>query len=78
MAELTHLNEASVVYNLETRYKNDRIYVRTVSSPRPRLIREVLVAQTYSGPFLVAVNPYRNLDGYYSTAAIDRQSLAPL
>lgn len=28
MAELTHLNEASVVHNLHTRYKSDLIYVR--------------------------------------------------
>ena len=27
MAELTHLNEASVVHNLHTRYKSDLIYV---------------------------------------------------
>lgn len=28
MAELTHLNEASVVHNLHTRYQSDLIYVR--------------------------------------------------
>lgn len=28
MAELTHLNEASVVHNLQTRYQSDLIYVR--------------------------------------------------
>ncbi len=28
MAELTHLNEASVVHNLHTRYQADLIYVR--------------------------------------------------
>ena len=27
MAELTHLNEASVVHNLQTRYQSDLIYV---------------------------------------------------
>ena len=27
MAELTHLNEASVVHNLQTRYQADLIYV---------------------------------------------------
>jgi myosin heavy chain 9/10/11/14 len=27
MAELTHLNEASVVHNLHTRYQSDLIYV---------------------------------------------------
>ena len=39
MAELTHLNEASVVHNLRSRYHDDLIY-------------------TYSGLFLVTVNPY--------------------
>ncbi|KAK9455890.1 P-loop containing nucleoside triphosphate hydrolase protein [Dipodascopsis uninucleata] len=45
MAELTHLNEPSVINNLYTRYMADLIY-------------------TYSGLFLVAVNPYCNLDIY--------------
>ncbi|KJF60622.1 myosin type II heavy chain [Coccidioides immitis RS] len=45
MAELTHLNEASVVHNLQTRYQSDLIY-------------------TYSGLFLVTVNPYCPLPIY--------------
>ncbi|KAI9844057.1 MAG: hypothetical protein M1838_002329 [Thelocarpon superellum] len=45
MAELTHLNEASVVHNLRARYQSDLIY-------------------TYSGLFLVAVNPYSPLPIY--------------
>lgn len=45
MAELTHLNEPSVLYNLEKRYMNDLIY-------------------TYSGLFLVAINPYCNIPLY--------------
>ena len=45
MAELTHLNEPSVVYNLLMRYQADLIY-------------------TYSGLFLVAVNPYCPLPIY--------------
>ncbi|OJJ72550.1 hypothetical protein ASPBRDRAFT_545788 [Aspergillus brasiliensis CBS 101740] len=45
MAELTHLNEASVVHNLHTRYQADLIY-------------------TYSGLFLVTVNPYCPLPIY--------------
>lgn len=32
MAELTHLNEASVVHNLHTRYQADLIYVRIYAS----------------------------------------------
>ncbi|KAL9089018.1 MAG: hypothetical protein Q9159_002736 [Coniocarpon cinnabarinum] len=45
MAELTFLNEASVVHNLHTRYQADLIY-------------------TYSGLFLVTVNPYCPLPIY--------------
>lgn len=30
IANLTHLNEPSVVHNLRTRYQKDQIYVRTV------------------------------------------------
>ncbi|KAK4049374.1 class II myosin [Microbotryomycetes sp. JL201] len=45
IAELTFLNEASVVHNLKTRYEEATIY-------------------TYSGLFLVAVNPYRPLPLY--------------
>lgn len=45
MAELTHLNEPSVIYNLYLRYSDDLIY-------------------TYSGLFLVAINPYKRLPIY--------------
>lgn len=45
MAELTHLNEASVVHNLHMRYQADLIY-------------------TYSGLFLVTINPYCPLQIY--------------
>ncbi|KZM22403.1 ATP binding [Ascochyta rabiei] len=45
MAELTHLNEPSVIHNLHMRYQADLIY-------------------TYSGLFLVTVNPYCPLPIY--------------
>ncbi|TFL04001.1 P-loop containing nucleoside triphosphate hydrolase protein [Pterulicium gracile] len=45
IADLTFLNEASVVHNLRIRYLSGNIY-------------------TYSGLFLVAVNPYQNLKIY--------------
>lgn len=45
MSELTHLNEPSLLHNLELRYKESMIY-------------------TYSGLFLVAINPYKDLQLY--------------
>lgn len=45
LSELTHLNEASVLFNLQNRYQDDLIY-------------------TYSGLFLVAINPYSNIKIY--------------
>ncbi|KAG6335417.1 hypothetical protein ID866_3664 [Astraeus odoratus] len=45
IADLTYLNEASVVHNLRLRYGSGVIY-------------------TYSGLFLVAINPYQNLPLY--------------
>ncbi|CAG8439676.1 12082_t:CDS:10 [Ambispora leptoticha] len=45
MADLTHLNEASVIHNLRQRYHSNLIY-------------------TYSGLFLVAINPYQKLPIY--------------
>ncbi|KAI1943523.1 class II myosin [Ophidiomyces ophidiicola] len=39
MAELTHLNEASVVHNLHSRYQSDLIYVWTfISTPKHSLL----------------------------------------
>ncbi|KAF8514982.1 nonmuscle myosin heavy chain b [Gautieria morchelliformis] len=52
IADLTFLNEASVVHNLRLRYGSGAIY-------------------TYSGLFLVAINPYTNLP-LYSDAIVQQ------
>ena len=63
MAELTYLNEASVVHNLNSRYQADLIYV---SSVEPEILFSCANGslQTYSGLFLVTVNPYCPLPIY--------------
>ena len=62
IADLTFLNEASVVHNLRLRYGSGAIYV---CNQWAAIVNKAdLVVQTYSGLFLVAINPYTNLPLY--------------
>lgn len=67
IADLTYLNEASVVHNLRLRYLSGAIYVRAsllrLHAPNIR--------KTYSGLFLVAINPYTHLP-LYTDAIIEQ------
>ncbi|NXC58871.1 MYH7 protein, partial [Aleadryas rufinucha] len=73
MAMLTHLNEASVLYNLKRRYSHWMIYVSPwhpwageakghwdTPVPHP----PIFPLQTYSGLFCVTINPYKWLPVY--------------
>lgn len=66
IADLTFLNEASVVHNLRLRYLSTAIYVRGLCEFEDS---ELISLQTYSGLFLVAINPYQHLP-LYSDAII--------
>ena len=64
IADLTFLNEASVVHNLRLRYGSGAIYVCPISTLSLLILN---ASQTYSGLFLVAINPYQNLPLYSDT-----------
>ena len=74
MAMMTHLNEASVLYNLKERYAAWMIYVRLSLKCNKlywnqKLNMELTVYlyvhfQTYSGLFCATVNPYKWLPVY--------------
>ena len=65
MSNLTHLNDASVLFNLRARYCDMLIYVG-VPCARHSYSR---TPQTYSGLFCVVINPYKRLPIYTDSVA---------
>ena len=83
MSNLTYLNEASVLWNLKSRYQSKLIYVsfcvfsvKCFKSYTHKSIHfntfnslYIIFFQTYSGLFCVAVNPYKRYPIYTPTTA---------
>ena len=77
MSNLTYLNDASVLHNLKQRYYNKLIYVSISSmyaliSPTFENIWcniYLILLQTYSGLFCIAINPYKRFPVYTTRCA---------
>ena len=61
MANLSFLNDASVLWNLRDRYASMLIYVSFRQSIKINQSNDI---QTYSGLFCVVINPYKRLPIY--------------
>jgi myosin heavy chain 6/7 len=67
MSNMTYLNDASVLWNLKSRYQAKMIYVSCAHLKNRYICGNNALLQTYSGLFCVVINPYVRYPIYTNT-----------
>lgn len=70
------VSEQGILQTLQKRYETERIYV--CDSPMPHRMQLILCTQTFIGPVLVSLNPYKQLNIYSPTHIRDYRGTSDL